>query len=305
MVEAGCGEGDHQEINIAKLRCTGGVFVVTMDILKPLAAMASAAIPKEDGDYLQDGLLYCGLCKTPKETMVSVPWGRTFKARCLCACGLRARESEREAQRKQEEADRLERMRSVGVQNQVLRHASFETDDGKNPGPMRMARRYVENWATMRSSNSGLLFYGGCGTGKSYAAACIVNYLIDEGVSAIMLNVAEVLDKAGNFDTGSDWVRDIMRYELLVLDDLGAERNSEFATETMFKFVDSRVRAQKPMICTTNLTLAELREPSDLAHARIYDRVLAMCVPVGFGSDSRRKGEAKDRFDAVRAILNG
>jgi DNA replication protein DnaC len=169
---------------------------------------------------------------------------------------------------------------------------------------MKTARRYAEHWEEMKSSNSGLLFYGGCGTGKSYAAACIVNYLIDEGVSAIMLNTAEVLSQMGDFDAGNEWLDTVMRYQLVVLDDLGAERDTQYATELLFRFVDARNRSRKPLICTTNLTLAELREPSDLAHARIYDRILGTCVPVNFGNDSRRKDKARERFDEVRAILN-
>ena len=64
------------------------------------------------------------------------------------------------------------------------------------------------------------------------------------------------------------------RYELLILDDFGTERGSEFAQEQMFHIVDSRYRSQLPMIVTTNLTLDELKEPQDLGRARICDRLL-------------------------------
>ena len=67
-------------------------------------------------------------------------------------------------------------------------------------------------------------------------------------------------------------------FPLLIIDDLGVERNSEFAREQVFHIIDSRYRSQLPMIVTTNLTLKELKDPGDLARARIYDRVLERCA---------------------------
>ena len=62
-------------------------------------------------------------------------------------------------------------------------------------------------------------------------------------------------------------------YDLLIIDDLGVERNTEYALEQMFSIVDSRYRSGKPLIVTTNLKLDEMKYPPDLAHARIYDRI--------------------------------
>ena len=50
--------------------------------------------------------------------------------------------------------------------------------------------------------------------------------------------------------------------------------------EQMFFVIDSRYRSRRPMIITTNLKLSELKNPPDLAHARIYDRILERCAPI-------------------------
>ena len=50
--------------------------------------------------------------------------------------------------------------------------------------------------------------------------------------------------------------------------------------EQMFFVIDSRYRSRRPMIITTNLKLSELKNPPDLAHARIYDRILERCADV-------------------------
>ena len=65
-----------------------------------------------------------------------------------------------------------------------------------------------------------------------------------------------------------------------IIDDLGVERSTEYAMEQMFFVIDSRYRSRRPMIITTNLKLSELKNPPDLAHARIYDRILERCAPI-------------------------
>ena len=70
---------------------------------------------------------------------------------------------------------------------------------------------------------------------------------------------------------------DLMGYELLVLDDLGAERNTPYAMEQVYCVIDSRQRSGKPTVFTTSLSLEELKNPASQAQARIYDRVLRMC----------------------------
>lgn len=60
-------------------------------------------------------------------------------------------------------------------------------------------------------------------------------------------------------------------FDLLIIDDLEIERNSEYAQEQVYNVVDSRYLSRLPFIIITNLTLAELKEPKDIAHARIYN----------------------------------
>ncbi len=74
----------------------------------------------------------------------------------------------------------------------------------------------------------------------------------------------------------------------MIIDDLGVERNSEFAQEQVFHVIDSRYRSKKPLIVTTNLTLKELKTPSNLAHARIYDRILERCIPLKINNQNIR-----------------
>ena len=65
--------------------------------------------------------------------------------------------------------------------------------------------------------------------------------------------------------------------DLLVLDDLGAERSTEYAIEQLYAIVDQRYRSGKPLIVTTNMTLEQLKNGPELGRRRIYERVLEMC----------------------------
>ena len=77
--------------------------------------------------------------------------------------------------------------------------------------------------------------------------------------------------------------------------------------EQMFFVIDSRYRSRRPMIITTNLKLRELKNPPDLAHAHIYDRILERCAPILFdGIDGKnfREENAGATKQAAKDIVN-
>ena len=94
-------------------------------------------------------------------------------------------------------------------------------------------------------------------------------------------------------------------YQLLILDDFGMERDTSFALETVYDVIDGRYLSGKPLIVTTNLTLDELKKPQDVDHQRIYDRVLAMTVPIRFAGDSLRSGQRSTKREIVKDIFEG
>lgn len=61
----------------------------------------------------------------------------------------------------------------------------------------------------------------------------------------------------------SEYIRAIAEYELLIIDDLGVERSSEYALENIFSVIDRRYRSRKPLIVTTNLPLSKLKAETD------------------------------------------
>ena len=273
-----------------------------MDIfLSAIASRARRANPPVEGDYQQDGLLYCGKCHTPKQCRVTIPEPPcvTYTMPCMCQC--RAEACKRERQEKVQEV--AQRLRERGG---ISPECTFEAADESKP--LVTCQRYAERWSRMRQENAGLLLWGGVGSGKTFAAQCIANALIgrEQPVSVFFLPVTTALQ--GGFDK-TVLLRRIHDTGLMILDDLGAERGSTYAIETVFSLFDERYRAKQPMIVTTNLTLEEMKNPvekdalADLRRKRIYDRVLESCVPVFFGRESRRKDIAARRLAIVAELL--
>jgi DNA replication protein DnaC len=169
---------------------------------------------------------------------------------------------------------------------------------------MEAMKRYVENFDEFRKQGKGLLLFGTVGTGKSFAAACIVNSLIDKGCPALMTNFGRIANTvSGMFEGKQEYYDSLNRFPLLALDDLSAERKTEYMQEIVFNVVDSRYRAKLPLIVTTNLTWQELANPQDITYQRIFSRLLEMCIPVKFeGSDKRIEG-LKNSLAGARELL--
>ena len=96
-----------------------------------------------------------------------------------------------------------------------------------------------------------------------------------------------------------------MRYSLLIIDDFGAERSTDYAMEQVFYVIDERYKTNLPLIVTTNLSLDDLDNPKDQAHQRIYDRLLAMCTPVRFQGPSHRMKDRNRKYKECREIFEG
>lgn len=270
---------------------------MTIDNILRTAAEQSAPRMAE-GDYRQDGLLYCGQCHTPKECRVD--WGSgEVVVGCVCHCENQAHEAKKAAYRAREYALEVDRLRVQGIQDRRIRKYTFQA--ATMTPLLEKCRAYVDSWEEMCQDNCGLLLWGGVGTGKTYAAACIANALIDRHIPALVTSFPRILH--AGFDK-AQLIDEMSRFPLLVVDDLGVERESSYALETVYMVVDERYKAGLPLIVTTNLTVEELRNPKNKALWRIYDRVLELCAPVLCMGDSRRAGRAEETVRRVGAMFD-
>ena len=278
---------------------------MTSEIKDILENMTTAAPEMED--YIgEDGLLYCGKCHTPKEAYF--PEGKELFGRdrhpAECDCQRAAREQRQAAEEHRRHVEAVENLKQRAFADSAMQQWTFENDNGRNP-QTGIARRYAEHWEEMQAENIGCLFWGNVGNGKSYLAGCIANALMEKEIPVHMTNFALILnDLAASFENRNEYISRLCRYPLLILDDFGMERGTEYGLEQVFNVIDSRYRSGKPLIVTTNLTLSELQHPKDTAHSRIYDRVLEMCPPVCCTGGNFRKKAAQDKLGLLKELMN-
>lgn len=252
----------------------------------------------KEGDYEKDGLIYCGNCNTPKQCWVEI-FGKQVLVGCICKCQQEKQSEDEKKWKEMQEAYRIKHLKMDGVIDKSLSKCRFETAEMTEN--LKKCKNYAEKWDEMKEG-TGLLLWGGVGTGKTYAAACIVNELLDRGVPSMITSFPRILN-SGGYDK-SEVASQMRNYELVVIDDLGVERDSEYALETVYMVIDERYKSGKPTIVTTNLTLERMENPENIRQKRIYDRVLEMCVPICFSGKSRRSEAAKEKTkDAAKLIL--
>ena len=277
--------------------------------MKPISAAVDGILaPKQplEDEYRNeaDGLIYCAKCHTPRQHRIQLN-DRVLLPTVRCRCQQEAYEKE-EAERKQQEfLMQVSRLKTNGLQDKSLRDYTFANDKGYNP-EIQKAHDYVAHWEEMKAKSLGLLLWGDVGTGKSFFAGCIANALLEKGIPVPMTNFSRILNTLTGMysDDRNQFIDSLNKYSLLIIDDLGIERGTEFSLEQVFNVIDSRYRSKKPMIVTTNLTLDELKHPVDLAHARIYDRILERCVPLKINNQNIRELNAAANMQEARKLFD-
>lgn len=257
-----------------------------------------------DEDYIgDDGLLYCHKCNTPKQCRINM-LGKEMTPYCLCKCEKERRDKEYEERKQQERKRRIQDMRRVGFPDSDMQSWNFDNDDMANEKITGIMKNYVEHFPEMLDRGKGLLLYGTVGTGKTFAAACVANALIDKGYPCLMTNFARLTNTITGMHEGKQqYIDSLNKFDLIVIDDLASERDTEYMGEIVQNIIDSRYRAKKPLIVTTNLTAQELKSPVDMRKQRIYSRLFDMCLPIEVVGKDRRKERLKDDFAELKDIL--
>lgn len=255
-------------------------------------------------DYIGDnGLMYCGKCHTPKQCKISF-LGMEKTPFCLCKCEKEKRDKEEAEIRRIEKDQEITRNKSIAFSDcSEMRFWTFENDNKEKPELTNAAMKYVENFEKFKSSGKGLLFYGSVGTGKSYISACIANALLDKGYKVLMTSFAIIENKTFGMNNKQEYYDGLNRCSLLIIDDLGIERQTSYMQEIVYNVIDSRSRTGLPLIVTSNLTNEQLKNPSDINAQRVYSRLLKMCHPIHVGGEDRRKNKAMQEYAETKSLL--
>ena len=250
---------------------------------------------RNSGDYIKDGLLYCYQCHTPKQYRLKDPDTGTFITivPVMCSCAKERYVLDRHKEHVRQLKDFCFK-RMPGFKDTL-----FDLDIEPESKASKVSRQYVKNFDLV----NGLLLCGDVGTGKTFYAACIANALIENGISVIMTNLPNLIDLEQNERKYT--LAGMSTCDVVVLDDLGVERNTSYANEIVYNIVNSLYASDVRLIVTTNLSASEMSKTTDLSHKRIFDRILQRCYPVAVTGNSKRIQLGRERTMKERQLLEG
>lgn len=275
------------------------------EVLKDIAARGAKGFKMDEGDYVKDGLIYCGKCNTPRQARIDLGDGVKLEPPCLCKCREEKRDREAAEYKAREQALKNERMRRRCIREEKLLEFTFEKDKQPESKYSAIFKRYCDKWEQIKADNIGLILWGDKGRGKSFYAGCICNRLISMGIPAYATTEPQIINDMFKAVDKAEYIGRLVRYPMLLIDDFGAARATEYSREQIFTIVDERYKANLPTIFTTNLTPAQFDAPESIAEGRIYDRIKAMGQFIEIKGKNWRQDEASQKAAAFIEIMNG
>ena len=276
-------------------------------MLEKIVEKSLEAANAQPDDYRKDGLLYCHVCHQPKERRLEL-LGREQIVGILCECERAKREEEEEASRKHHAEmafwEKMTDLRKDNICDPTYETVTLANDDGINQKVSNFCRKYIDRWPQMLENNIGVLFHGPVGTGKSFFACAIANELLQKHVPTTITSFPRLLNLLQD-SNNRQWLLDCLgNYKLVVIDDLGVERETSYAAEQIFAVIDARSRTKLPTIITTNLTKQEMENQPSMQYRRIFYRVREMCPAVVLiDGQSRRIQNAHQHRELARELL--
>ncbi|MDF2791086.1 MAG: hypothetical protein K0S80_4188 [Neobacillus sp.] len=163
---------------------------------------------------------------------------------------------------------------------------------------LEIAKKYVKEFDSWNGES--FMFWGEPGNGKSHLAAAIANELKALGKIVVFISMPDLLAKIKatfnkkSEDSESQIMKALQDCSLLIIDDIGCEKVSDWVQEVIFRIVDGRYKMLKPIFVTSNL------EPKELAERigkRAYDRLVEISQPIKNDATSYRREKAKARME--------
>ncbi len=170
--------------------------------------------------------------------------------------------------------------------------SNFNTFDKITKSAKLAAEDYAENIYAHLAFGTNLVIegLGKVGTGKTHLACAIAHYAIEQGVPTKFINVVSMISDLKERMNIPKYIRAYTDTELLIIDDIGKEKNSEWVCQTIYQIINIRYETQKPTIITTensmkNMT-AHYKEKGKAIQSRIAENVILITLD---GDDYRQK----------------
>lgn len=264
------------------------------DISKVINQIVNTSACSEDHEGIN-----CEHCGTFIPKMEINFFGNVKWVQPVCKC---VAELEREHIRKMEtfqkrsEIERLFSISNLGEKFTQSTLDNFQHREGTE-NAFKATKKYIEEYPNWKQES--LLVWGTYGNGKTHLAASVTNELNRKGYIVVFQSVPELLRRIKstfnreNKETDHQIMKALLECDLLVLDDIGAEKLTDWVQELMFNIIDGRYRKGLPIFYTSNLKPLEL---SNQIGARSYDRLVETSLTIENKATSYRREIAKDRL---------
>lgn len=264
------------------------------------------------GDYRDDnGILHCGVCHSPKEMVLPLFGDEAppVTVCTLCQCQQKALDDEDARAAAQRRRIRNEELLTTLLEIGAALPFTYDFSqyDGGSEKNFQQARYYADHFDRMLAENVGLMFWGDTGRGKTFFSESIGQELMNRGYMVLYTRIGKIADActANNGRDRTFVMNAVSRADLLILDDLGVERDTPYMLEQADNIINTRYLSKRPLITTTNLHPRDLISAEDLAHRRPYERIMEMCRPVEIVGENRRTAMAAKRSAAWEKLLGG
>lgn len=273
------------------------------DALNNLSAKCAENAP--ESFYIgEDNLKHCFVCHEQLESRVPFGNGERIMP-CVCRCFR-----EKEALEKQQVCDlekqkRINALREKAIPYHNQREIRFSNATDQDEKHIKAARWYVDTWTEHKENGMGLIFLGNVGMGKTFVALCIANALIDLEVNVRVTDFRHILNELTSNATHDKnaVIDEYVSCDLLIIDDLGAEYQTDFTLQYIEQIIDGCYNNGTPFIFTTNTSLSDMKNPSDTKYSRIYSRILGRAVPIVVTGEDRRVKQGSDYLKKMQQSL--
>ncbi len=152
---------------------------------------------------------------------------------------------------------------------------------------IKTAKKYEKKFAEMYANGKGLVLCGKAGAGKTIAAICLANALLQREFKVLFKMQQEIT--FCDINERSEMMEVLISCSVLIIDDLNLENCKEYGNELLFYIIDGRVKRGKPTIITTNHTKEAILDASDVDN-RLFSRIVESSYIVEDSkNDYRRK----------------
>lgn len=197
---------------------------------------------------------------------------------------------------KKREIEKLFSIHNVGNRFDKSTFSAFLDRNGSETA-CQLVKQYVQAFSDWQGES--LWLWGEPGNGKTHLAAAITKALTEQGHIVVFQSVPELLQRirstfnSENKENEAQIMRALLECDLLILDDIGAEKATEWVEEKIFNIIDGRYRKEMPTLYTSNLKPKEMLQQ---VGKRSYDRMVETSLTIENKATSYRREIAKQRL---------